>query len=161
MVATALAHRCNDVFLMAAKLANLRLSYVFGAGHNAAFDPTHGVDCSSGVSILLRAGGLLANPRAVLPYNTELLESWGVAGAGELITVAVEDTTAPPKGNFHHCAIRFNVQAAHDHGLNWNLALASDGWWQAANASRPAGHQVGWINLGPTAGFNLRHKAGT
>jgi cell wall-associated NlpC family hydrolase len=54
--------------------------YVFGGGHGSFVDNAY--DCSGSVSYALAAGGLLSEPE-----TSGALESWGVAGPGQYITV--------------------------------------------------------------------------
>jgi hypothetical protein len=123
--------RVGLCFDKADELNRLRLPYVFGGGHNPQFKPDPGVDCSSFASIVLRAGGLLAIPRAPMPLVTQAFESWGVPGEGQLLTVWVLDNATT-----HHCALEF----FHVH------------WAQATHEGGP----VGWAPFSP-AGFNPRH----
>jgi cell wall-associated NlpC family hydrolase len=54
--------------------------YVFGGGHASFVDNAY--DCSGSVSYALAAGGLLSSPE-----TSGTLESWGVPGPGQYITV--------------------------------------------------------------------------
>ena len=74
--------------------------YVFAGGHNVEFAPSlsyangigakgAGYDCSSFSSAVLRAGGVLAIPRAVLPLDTADILTWGLPSRGEFLTVWV------------------------------------------------------------------------
>lgn len=126
------------------------LSYAQGIGL-----PGAGRDCSSALSIALRAGGLCWNPRPPFPLSTAQFIQWGVPGPGVLLTMAVVNTQA-----MAHCAIRFNLDYAAKLGLGWNKsagALAADGWFQAPHT----GLNVGWLNLGDLGPYILRHWAGS
>ena len=87
--------------------------YQFSGGHNAEFAPSlsyaegigapgAGVDCSSFASIVLRAGGILAIPRAPLPLDTADFLTWGLVGKGEYLTLWVRNDA-----EVEHCFLEF------------------------------------------------------
>lgn len=124
------------------------IPYVFGGAHGVTNfrDEAvwqHGVDCSSGASIPLSAGGILAVPRALFALSTTDFEQYGRPGPGVWLTVWVHDD--PTESGLHHCALDFHGSAAFTHR-----------WWQAANEK----DGVGWIGFDPT-GFTARHWPGT
>jgi RNA polymerase sigma-70 factor (ECF subfamily) len=80
--------RPAQVRLAAESVLDETPSYRFGAGHEgplAVCLPSRGLDCSSFVSLSLRRAGLLASDRAL--SSREIAVDWGVAGAGEHVTV--------------------------------------------------------------------------
>jgi RNA polymerase sigma-70 factor (ECF subfamily) len=80
--------RPAQVRLAAESVLDETASYRFGAGHEgplAVCLPSRGLDCSSFVSLSLRRAGLLASDRAL--SSREIAVDWGVAGAGEHVTV--------------------------------------------------------------------------
>lgn len=164
-----LAKRCGLVFDAANMIDKLGLPYVYAGGRDPVhpFQPSDalppfprtgrkGYDCASSISAALKAGGLLLEPEAHAPIDTNAFEVWGDDGIGELITVAVRDRTHPTV--LHHCALHFNMARAALHGLRWNLprVISSGGWFQFTHTGGP----TGWVGFDST-GFILRHKLGT
>lgn len=122
--------------------------YVFSGAHNSRWLPSldyangisapgAGIDCSSGCSIALRAGGLCWSPRPPFPLSTANFIEWGDPGPGELMTLWVRNDSVE-----QHCGLQF-------HGFDQE-------WWQASNPRSG----VGWLQL-DTAGFQARHWAQT
>jgi hypothetical protein len=122
------------------------LPYVFSGGHNSLWLPSlsfaqgigtkgAGVDCSSGVSIVLRAGGMCWNPRPPFPLSTGNLMEWGEEGLGLYMSVYVRN------------------DAVEEHtGLWFNPRFFEHEWWQAPHT----GADVGWMTL-DTTGMIVRH----
>jgi cell wall-associated NlpC family hydrolase len=74
----------NEVKLMiAASNAIQHLPYTFGGGHNAAYRPSPGFDCSSTVSYVLHKAGLLPGP----PLDSSGLMRYGEPGPGKWVTI--------------------------------------------------------------------------
>lgn len=156
---TSLLTRVFHSYSEASQLAVMKLTYIFGGGHNPEFKPDPGVDCSSFASIVLRAGGLLRHPTATQPFITQEFETWGLAGEGRYLTVWALDVPAmaaiPEHAEFaaylasvgetHHCALDFHGRPEFAHR-----------WAQAANPKIG----VGWISFDPI-GFHARHWSGT
>ena len=104
--------------------------YVFGGGH-ASF-VSAGYDCSGSVSYVLHAAGLLKTPE-----DSSQLESWGVAGVGQWITVY----SNPGHAFVEIAGIRFDTSAEQD-------------------PDPPPGTGPRWRPLmTSTAGFVARHPA--
>jgi hypothetical protein len=118
-----------------------RFPYVWGGGHAAAGIPTGsppGFDCSGSVCAVLAGGGLGFRPGGPVSVSGAL-ESWGVAGPGQQLTVYC---------NAIHTFIVFHTSAGDQHfGTgNWGKGWGGAGF-------NP--------NLHPTAGFTARHWPGT
>ena len=126
--------------------------YRFAGGHNSLWLPSlsyadgigapgAGVDCSSGSSIALRAGGLCSNPRPPFPLSSGNFMGYGKPGAGRWLTV---------HANTHHMGLEFTIPRSLD-----PTGFYQNQWFQAANPT--AG--VGWITL-DTTGMVSRHWPG-
>jgi len=126
--------------------------YLFGGDHgivNFRTEWEKGVDCASGASVILSAGGMLARPRAPYALTTEEFETWGEKGRGEYMALYVFDGLlaktvrgALQQDQVHHCALWFNPD------------YFEHEWWQASNPT----DGVGFIDFDPT-GFHVRHWA--
>jgi hypothetical protein len=128
-----------------------RYPYVWGGGHGAAGVPSGGIsggegggigltgfDCSGSVCAVLAGGGLGFRPGG--PVDTSgTLESWGVAGPGQQLTVYC---------NAVHTFIVFNTANGLQHFGTGDWGKGWDG---------PGFNP----NLHPTAGFTARHWPGT
>lgn len=89
-----LAVRINRCYEEAGAIIKRHVAYAYGGGHGSPpFTPSPGqppnehvigLDCSGFVSIVLKAGGLLANPPAQAALDVADFEKWGVSGRGEL-----------------------------------------------------------------------------
>ena len=126
------------------RLTALRVPYIFGGGHNAAFEPDPGLDCSGLVSRVLHVAGLLGVPHVPFPLATQALEPWGEAGPGRWLTVWDRDVIVQ-----HHCFLQFSLgpkyplrfaQAAH--------APEIDGWLDPNGQRRPGGTGGGRMTTG-------------
>jgi hypothetical protein len=118
------------------------IPYVYGGNHgieNFRTEWRHGCDCSSGASVVLAAGGILADPRARYALDTEEFEAWGKEGKATYHALYVFDGDLNGVET-HHCALWFNPK------------FFKHEWWQAANAEVG----VGFIDFEPT-GFHVRH----
>lgn len=131
-----------------------RVPYLYGGGHNVAFDLNGGGDCSGLVSAVLHHDGTLGIPHVAFPFDTNAFEHWGLAGEGKYRTLWVRDWSGPlPQ---HHCALEFHI---------FNMHLYPQRWAQAAHA----GTNIGWGGTEPgdwgtefsTTGFLPRHWPGT
>ena len=91
--------------------------YQFAGGHNVEFAPSlsyangigakgAGYDCSAFSSVVLRAGGILSIPRALLPLDTADFLTWGLPGRGEFLTVWVRNDAA--ENGTHHMFLEFH-----------------------------------------------------
>ena len=77
--------------------------YILGGGHGSFISP--GYDCSGSVSYVLHAAGLLSTPE-----DSGSLESWGVKGLGQWITVY----TNPAHAFVEIAGVRFDTSAEDD-----------------------------------------------
>ena len=77
--------------------------YILGGGHGSFISP--GYDCSGSVSYVLHAAGLLTTPE-----DSGELESWGVKGLGQWITVY----TNPAHAFLEIAGVRFDTSAEDD-----------------------------------------------
>jgi hypothetical protein len=137
-----------------------QLHYVFGGCHGILDwrDPARwtefGVDCSSGLSIVYDAGGMVAKPRATYALNTIGFESYGDPGPGAWNTIWVLDIPAmlalpqhaelakrlEAVGETHHCVAEFHAKPF------------ANRFWQATHDGGP----VGWVGF-DTTGFHAHH----
>lgn len=142
---TSLLTRVFHVYSCCSQMVAAHVTYEYGANHGnpdfrTAWETNRRVDCSSGVSIALSAGGLLGDPRPVYALDTAEFMTWGEPGEGRYLTVYVRNDQVE-----EHCGLRFTGRPEFAHE-----------WWQAANPEVG----VGWITL-DTAGMIARHIPGT
>jgi murein DD-endopeptidase MepM/ murein hydrolase activator NlpD len=69
--------------MIAAGNALQALTYTYGGGHNAAYRPSPGFDCSATVSYVLWKAGLLNG----FPLDSSALARWGAPGKGHWVTI--------------------------------------------------------------------------
>lgn len=142
--------RVKQVYVECGDLAGV--PYVFSGGHNPQFLPSlsfgngigapgAGYDCSSGASTALRAGGLLAIPRAPVPLDTAQFLTWGQPGLGRWLTVWVRNDSVE-----QHMGLEFSIATS---------GFYAKRWWQAANPR----NGIGWLTL-DTTGMMPRHWLG-
>lgn len=155
--------RVLAAYLMGGTIADAGVPYVFGGDHGVLGfwerrNWETGVDCSSGLSIVWHAGGILAQPAAQIALVTQAFELYGVPGEGRWATTWVLDVPAmkllpqhadlaaklDAVGETHHCVGDF-------HG---DLRFQRR-WWQATHVGGP----VGFVDFDPT-GFHARHFPG-
>jgi hypothetical protein len=144
--------RLEQCYRQADAIINKPTPYRFAGGHNAQFAPSlsydHGInapgaglDCSSFASIVLRAGGILASPRAQWPLSTAELIRWGQPGEGEFLTVWVRNDAIQ-----EHCFLDFHRHTAFKH--------------QYCEAPHP-GLDCRWLAAESFTSFEPRHWAAT
>lgn len=115
------------------------LPYVFSGGHNSQWKPSlsyatgigapgAGIDCSAGVSYVLRAGGFCWGPRAPLPLATGNFMEWGIEGVGKWLSLYCRNDSVE-----QHCGLRFSIG---EPGFE-------NTYWQAPHT----GEDVGWLTL--------------
>ncbi len=102
--------------------------YIYGGGHASFIDS--GYDCSGSVSYALRGGGLI-----LAPEDSGELESYGLPGAGQWIT----------------------IYANAGHAYMWIAGL----WFDTAAQSSTNGHDR-WsaTRISPLSGYVVRHPVG-
>jgi hypothetical protein len=116
-----------------------RFPYVWGGGHGAAGVPSGGgFDCSGSVCAVLAAAGLGFRPGGPVSVSGAL-ESWGVAGPGQQLTVYC---------NSIHTFIVFHTSKGDEHFGTGNWGKG----WGGAGLNP---------NMHPTSGFVARHWPGT
>ena len=141
--------RVKQCYGEAAAIIAKPTEYVFSGGHNVEFAPSlsydkgigakgAGVDCSAFASIVLRAGGVLAIPRAVLPLDTADFLTWGLPGRGEFLTVWVRNDA-----EVEHMFLEF-------HGFARSFCEAPH-----------TGALCHWFTNADTSSFTARHWRGT
>lgn len=149
--AAGLSGPAADAYGAAEAIDAKRFPYVWGGGHGGAGIPSGGIsggegggvgltgfDCSGSVCAVLAGGGMGFRPGGPV-MTSGSLESWGVAGEGQQLTVYC---------NSIHTFIVFRTKAGLQHFGTGNWGKGWDG----------AGFNP---NLHPTAGFTARHWPGT
>ena len=123
------------------RLSKMNIPYVFGGGHNSAFAPDPGFDCSSFVSHVFHHAGILGIPHVWFPMDTHALANWGQPGPGQYMTMWVINTAQQ-----EHCGLEFHIFNEHQFPNTF------------AQAEHP-GTVVGWLTM-DTKGFSARHWSG-
>jgi hypothetical protein len=95
-----------------------RLPYRYGGGHQSFRSPAY--DCSGAVSFVLHGAGILQSP-----LDSRAFMRWGVAGAGQWITVY----TNPGHAFAVVAGLRFDTSGPGESGPRWRAsARASTGY---------------------------------